>query len=209
LPILRRGDRHHQCRKPGRNHPLLPIAAEARQPPVSLRAARRYGEPGGQVEERRRGGRQSFSGAVSQGESRSAAGDLRGRQAWVQADDGNHHRDARTIEDLGGTTRTGMTRSAQTALVALAVLCWSNPVASQPSILFPDPQISRVRTDFEYGNYADALKGASERIDRGNLTEAELVELHKYAGLSAFYLRQRTDAERHFWALLQLDPDYL
>ncbi len=99
-----------------------------------------------------------------------------------------------------------MTRSAQTALVALAVLCWSNPVASQSSA--SDPQIARVRTDFEYGNYADALRGASERIDRGNLAETELVELHKYAGLSAFYLKQKTEAQRHLWALLQLDPDY-
>ena len=100
-----------------------------------------------------------------------------------------------------------MTRSAQTALLALAVLCWSNPVASQTSSA-PDPQIARVRTDFEYGNFADALRGASERIDRGNLAESELVELHKYAGLSAFYLKQKTEAQRHLWALLQLDPDY-
>ncbi|HME91324.1 MAG TPA: hypothetical protein VKE49_07860, partial [Myxococcaceae bacterium] len=51
-------------------------------------------------------------------------------------------------------------------------------------------------------------KGASERIDRGNLAEADLVELHKYAGLSALYLQQKPEAERHLWALLQLDPDY-
>jgi hypothetical protein len=100
-----------------------------------------------------------------------------------------------------------MTRSAQTALVALAMLCWSNPVAGQSSSS-SDPQVARVRTDFAYGDHAAALKGATERIDRGNLAEADLVELHKYAGLSAFYLRQRPEAERHLWALLQLDPDY-
>jgi len=100
-----------------------------------------------------------------------------------------------------------MTRSAQTALVALAMLCWSNPVAGQSSSS-SEPQVARVRTDFAYGDYAAALKGATERIDRGNLAEADLVELHKYAGLSAFYLRQRPESERHLWALLQLDPDY-
>jgi hypothetical protein len=100
-----------------------------------------------------------------------------------------------------------MKRSLHTALLALAVVGWTPLAAGQPASPV-DPELARVRTDFEYGNYADTLKRASERIDRGNLSEAEVVELHKYAGLSAFYLGQKSEAERHLWALLQLEPDY-
>ncbi len=100
-----------------------------------------------------------------------------------------------------------MKRSFQIALLALAVVGWRTSAAGQPANQ-ADPEIARVRTEFEYGNYADVLKRASERIDRGNLSAAEVVELHKYAGLAAFYLNRKTEAERHLWTLLQLDPDY-
>jgi hypothetical protein len=100
-----------------------------------------------------------------------------------------------------------MRRSVQIALGALAVCGWTLPAQSQPTEP-QDPEIARVRTEFEYGNYANALKQASERIDRGNLSQADVIELHKYAGLAGFYLHQKPAAERHLWALLQLDPDY-
>src|SRR5260370_17989498 len=100
-----------------------------------------------------------------------------------------------------------MRRSLQIALGALAVFSWTTPAQSQ-STETHDPEIARVRTEFEYGNYADALKQASDRIDRGNLSQADVMELHKYAGLAGFYLHQKPAAERHLWALLQLDPDY-
>jgi hypothetical protein len=100
-----------------------------------------------------------------------------------------------------------MRASVQSALLAVAFLCSTNRAGGQPAIR-PDVDVARVRTEFEYGNYTDALKRASERIDRGNLSEADVIELHKYAGLAAFYLHQKAEAERHLWALLQLDPDY-
>lgn len=97
---------------------------------------------------------------------------------------------------------------AKWAWIALALVCGSSPALSQPGGGGADPEIARAKTDFQYGNYAEALKRASERIDRGNLSDAELIELHKYAGLSAFYLKQKPEAQRHLWALLQLEPDY-
>ena len=100
-----------------------------------------------------------------------------------------------------------MRSSVQIALAALAVFSWTVPAQSQPTQP-QDPEIARVRTEFEYANYANALKQASERIDRGNLSQSDVMELHKYAGLAGFYLHQKPAAERHLWALLQLDPDY-
>jgi len=100
-----------------------------------------------------------------------------------------------------------MKHSIQIALGALAVFSWIIPARSQPGEP-QDPEIARIRTEFEYGNYANALKQASERIDRGNLSQSDVMELHKYAGLAGFYLHQKPAAERHLWALLQLDPDY-
>lgn len=96
---------------------------------------------------------------------------------------------------------------AKLAWIALALVCGSSPALSQPGG-GADPEIARAKTDFQYGNYAEALKRAGERIDRGNLSDGELIELHKYAGLSAFYLKQKAEAQRHLWALLQLEPDY-
>src|SRR6202158_6505058 len=100
-----------------------------------------------------------------------------------------------------------MRSSVQIALGALAVFSWTVPAQSQPTQP-QDPEIARVRTEFEYANYATALKQASERIDRGNLSQSDVMELNKYAGLAVFYLHQKPAAERHLWALLQLDPDY-
>src|SRR5215472_1284210 len=99
-----------------------------------------------------------------------------------------------------------MKATVQSTLFAVAFLCWTNPAGGQAAV--PDIEVARVRTEFAYGNYADVVKRASERIDRGNLSEADVIELHKYAGLSAFYLNHKPEAERHLWALLQLDPDY-
>ena len=72
----------------------------------------------------------------------------------------------------------------------------------------PDPDLDRIRAAYEYGRYADVLARAQERMDRGGLPREALIELHKYAGLSAFNLGNRPEAERHIAALLRLDPDY-
>jgi hypothetical protein len=98
-----------------------------------------------------------------------------------------------------------MTGAAKGALAFWLCLCAALSASAQTE---SDPEVARVRTDFEYGKFAEALTRASDRIDRGNLSEADVKELHKYAGLSAFYLNKKPQAERHLWALLQLDPDY-
>ena len=71
-----------------------------------------------------------------------------------------------------------------------------------------DPEVAALRASFEYGKYAEVLERAGARIDRGELAEEELVELHKLAGLAAFNLGRTEDATRHLRALLRLDPDY-
>jgi hypothetical protein len=71
-----------------------------------------------------------------------------------------------------------------------------------------DPEVVSLRTEFEHGKYDDVLQRANSRINRGNLTDQELTELHKLAGLSAFYLKKMQQAESHLVAVIQLDPDY-
>jgi hypothetical protein len=71
-----------------------------------------------------------------------------------------------------------------------------------------DPEVVALRASFEYGKYAEVLDRAGARIDRGDLSEDDLVELHKLAGLAAFNLGRTEDAQRHLRALLRLDPDY-
>lgn len=79
---------------------------------------------------------------------------------------------------------------------------------AQPPEEPPDPDVVSIRINFEVGKYEDALRRSRERIDRGGLAEPQLLELHKIAGLSAFALGQQSDAERHFGAVLRLDPDF-
>jgi hypothetical protein len=71
-----------------------------------------------------------------------------------------------------------------------------------------DAEVSALRSGYEYGRYAEVLERASNRIDQGQLSEEQLVELHKLAGLSAFHLHRTEDATRHFRALLRLAPDF-
>jgi len=71
-----------------------------------------------------------------------------------------------------------------------------------------DGEVSALRSGYEYGRYAEVLERATGRIDQGRLNDLDLVELHKLAGLSAFHLHRTEDAERHFRALLRLDPDF-
>jgi tetratricopeptide (TPR) repeat protein len=71
-----------------------------------------------------------------------------------------------------------------------------------------DPEVPALRASYEYGRYEEVIERAGSRIDRGLLSEEELAELHKLAGLSAFNLGRTGDAERHFRALLRLDPDF-
>jgi tetratricopeptide (TPR) repeat protein len=70
-----------------------------------------------------------------------------------------------------------------------------------------DSELASIRASFEYGKYAEVLERASTRIDRGSLSEEQLADLHELAGRAAFNLQRMQDAERHFSALLRLDPD--
>ena len=90
-------------------------------------------------------------------------------------------------------------------LLCLLALLVSTGVAAAPG---DDAEVGTLRASYEYGRYAEVLERATTRIDRGRLTDPELVELHKLAGLSAFHLNRPEDASRHFRALLRLAPDF-
>lgn len=90
----------------------------------------------------------------------------------------------------------------------LLCLLFAGAALAQPPDAPPDPDVVSIRINFEVGKYEDALRRSRERIDRGGLAEPQLLELHKIAGLSAFALGQGSDAERHFGAVLRIDPDF-
>ncbi|HYH96463.1 hypothetical protein [Hyalangium sp.] len=71
-----------------------------------------------------------------------------------------------------------------------------------------DTELAGIRAAFEYGKYAEVIERAGARIDRGSLSDEQLVDLHELAGLAAFNLQRLGDAERHFSALLRLEPDH-
>jgi tetratricopeptide (TPR) repeat protein len=73
----------------------------------------------------------------------------------------------------------------------------------------PDRELEIVKATYDAGNYADALRRARDAMAVSNFSEAQRMELHKYAGLSAFNLGQTVDAQKHFLQLLQLNPDYV
>jgi tetratricopeptide (TPR) repeat protein len=99
--------------------------------------------------------------------------------------------------------------SARALLASLVIgLSALSPPASAQEVAPPDPELAGIRVQFEYGKFAEALQRARARIDRGGLSDEDLAELHKYAGLAAFNLNNLEDAERHLLALLRLDPDY-
>ena len=89
----------------------------------------------------------------------------------------------------------------------LLLLGLLGPMAS-PAEEPEDAEVASLRSIYEYGRYAEVLERADLRIDQGQLTEAQLVELHKLAGLSAFHLHRTEDAARHLRALLRLEPDF-
>ncbi|NNC15176.1 hypothetical protein HRD49_00890 [Corallococcus exiguus] len=94
-------------------------------------------------------------------------------------------------------------------LVVLLLAALLGPASARAQApMGADPEVAALRSSFEYGKYAEVLERAGQRIDRGDLPEEDLVELHKLAGLSAFNLNKTDDAERHLRAVLRLDPDF-
>jgi hypothetical protein len=91
-------------------------------------------------------------------------------------------------------------RGAALALV-LSTAAWAQIV--------PDREIETVRFIFNAGNYQLALQRARDAMGLANFTEGQRVELHKYAGLSAFNLGEAPAAESHFLHLLRINPDYV
>ncbi|MDC0707782.1 hypothetical protein POL68_04810 [Stigmatella sp. ncwal1] len=96
-----------------------------------------------------------------------------------------------------------MSRGLFLALCLLPTLLLPVSTRAQES----DPEAAAIRSNFEYGKYAEVIDRAKARIDRGNLNEQQLADLHELAGLAAFNLQRMADAERHFAAMLRLDPD--
>jgi tetratricopeptide (TPR) repeat protein len=90
---------------------------------------------------------------------------------------------------------------------ALVALFASIAALAQPVVA--DRELEIVRQNFNAGNYREALTRARNAMEVSNFNEAQRVEMHKYAGLSAFNLGELPAAEKHFFALLQLNPDYV
>ena len=84
--------------------------------------------------------------------------------------------------------------------LAIAALLTVVALPASATDAVTDPEVSAVALDFEYGKYADVLKRVQARLDRGSLSEGQLVELHRYAGLAAFNLNQPAEAQRHLSA---------
>ncbi|WNG37365.1 tetratricopeptide repeat protein [Archangium violaceum] len=89
-------------------------------------------------------------------------------------------------------------------VLLLGLLTPVTVLADEPA----DVEVNTLRASYEYGRYAEVLERAGTRIDRGSLSDKDLAELHKLAGLSAFHLKRMDDAARHFRALLRLEPDF-
>jgi hypothetical protein len=73
----------------------------------------------------------------------------------------------------------------------------------------PDRELEVVRSMFNAGNYKQALERAQDAMAMANFSDAQRVELHKFAGVAAFNLGEMAVAERHFLQLLQSNPDYV
>ncbi len=94
------------------------------------------------------------------------------------------------------------------ALILLA----AGAALAQPVPLSREADLAKLRTVYEFGKFEEALGKALALISEERASEKpnqeSLLELYKYAGASAFNLGKSREAEPHFLALLQIDPDY-
>jgi hypothetical protein len=94
------------------------------------------------------------------------------------------------------------------AALPLVVWLWAAVAAAQGApFTTAGSELGQIRIDFEYGKYKDVLSRARNLLDRGGLTDDQLAELHRLAGVAAFNQGQMTDADRHLATLLRIDPD--
>ncbi len=91
----------------------------------------------------------------------------------------------------------------------LALLCLLGSMSAGAQAVAPDREVEIVRQNFNAGNYREALTRARNAMEISSFDEPQRVELHKYAGLSAFNLSETAAAEKHFHSLLRLNPDYV
>jgi tetratricopeptide (TPR) repeat protein len=73
----------------------------------------------------------------------------------------------------------------------------------------PDHELEVVRSMFNAGNFKLALERAQDAMAMANFSDAQRVELHKFAGVAAFNLGDTATADRHFLQLLQINPDFV
>jgi hypothetical protein len=77
-----------------------------------------------------------------------------------------------------------------------------------PGAAYAGTAVAEVRALYDHAQLADAYGRAELALDGGGLLDPERAELHALAGLSAFFLDQGSSSDRHFQALLRLEPDH-
>lgn len=85
------------------------------------------------------------------------------------------------------------------------IALWALAAAAQAVV--PERELEIVKQNFNVGNYKEALARATSAMEVSNFNEFQRGELHKYAGLSAFNLGDLPGAQKHFLAVLQINPD--
>jgi hypothetical protein len=91
-----------------------------------------------------------------------------------------------------------------TRLTALLLLL----AVSASAQVTPDHEVEVVRSLYDNGKYAEALRRANDAMELSNFADAQRVNLHEVAALSAFNLSDSLTAKRHFLQLLLIEPDH-
>jgi tetratricopeptide (TPR) repeat protein len=91
-------------------------------------------------------------------------------------------------------------------LAAIGLLLFASSGFAQ---VLPERELEFVRAQFDAGKYAETIALVRKVISVTNFTDAQRIELHRMAGLSAFNLGDLTSARESFASLLRLNPDYV
>lgn len=98
-----------------------------------------------------------------------------------------------------------MRRTLQALVLAAALSIGPGALAQAPG--GAGSELGQIRLDFEYGKFKEVMQRARNLLDRGGLSDEQLTELHRLAGVAGFNLGQPQEAERHLSTLLRIDPD--